>query len=313
MTLLTDRARRAVSTASLSLIVALPGCTVEPLSTALPSGTPGSSAASPSALPSASAPLASPTAPTPSASVDTGPSPVASATVYIVQPGDSLIAIASRFGVTVSQILAANPDIDDADDILAGDPITIPTQDAPSGLPRADGISDARGDLLDLQDQPTFATGAVDLTGLGARLDADTVFIELLVVAPPPSASPDVEQISYTVNIDTNDDGEPDFRLVASNTLESDLDYAATLIVLATEVASPAGSFPGSFEIDGAALRFDVLRASLGDPRRYAMAATAERRFFPGGANDPEVEAALDRAPDQQWPRANARWLEIGR
>jgi hypothetical protein len=180
-------------------------------------------------------------------------------------------------------------------------------------LPGADGISDARGDLLDPDDQPAFATGAVDLTGLGARLDAETVFIELLVVAPPPGASPDVEQITYTVNIDTTDDDEPDFRLVASNALEPDVDYAATLIDLATGLASPAGSFPGTFEIEGAALRFEVLRSVLSDPRRYAIAATAERRFYPGGIGDPEVEAAVDRAPDQQWPRANARWLEIGR
>lgn len=241
------------------------------------------------------------------------PSPVASATLYVVQPGDSLSAIATRFGVTVSQILAANPNIEDADDIRAGDPITIPTPDSPSSLPRSDGLSDARGDLLDLADQPTFATGAVDLTGLGARLDAETIFIELLVVAPPPPASPDVEQITYTVNIDTNDDGEPDFRLVASNALEPDVDYAAALTDLATDVSSPPGSFPGTFGIDGAAIRFEVFRASLGDPRSYAIAATAERRFFPGGVDDAEVEAAVDRAPDQQWPRVNARWLEIGR
>ncbi len=311
MTSVAGRFPKTASAASLMLIAALSGCTVTPVPSAVPSGSPGSSAGSPSAPASASAPTPS-TSPAPSASV-AGPSPVASATVYIVQPGDSLSAIATRFGVSVSQILAANPVIEDADDIRAGDPITIPTPDAPSSLPGSDGISDARGDLLDLEDQPTFATGAVDLTGLGARLDAETIFIELLVAAPPPAASPDVEQITYTVNIDTNDDDEPDFRLVASNTLEADVDYAAALTDLVTDVSSPPGSFPGTFAIEGQALRFEVFRASLGDPRRYAIAATAERRFFPGGVRDPEVEAAVDRAPDQQWPRANARWLEIGR
>lgn len=316
MTLVSERRHAAVA-ASLLLVVALSGCTVAPLPSAVPSavpsGTPGSSAAGPFPSPTASASPVPSTQPAPSASVGPGPSPVASATVYIVQPGDSLSAIATRFGVSVSQLLAANPDIEDADDILAGEPITIPTPDAPSSLPRSDGISDARGDLLDLEDQLTFATGAVDLTGLGARLDAETVFIELLVGAPPPAASPDVEQITYTVNIDTNDDGEPDFRLVASNALEPEADYAAALTDLAADVTSSPGNFPGTFEVDGAALRFEVFRGSLGDPRRYAIAATAERRFFPGGVGDPEVEAAVDRAPDQQWPRANARWLEIGR
>jgi len=65
--------------------------------------------------------------------------------------------------------------------------------------------------------------------------------------------------------------------------------------------------------VEGTAIRFEVLRSSLGEPRQYAIAATAERRFYPGGVDDPEVEAAVDRAPDQQWPRVNARWLEIGR
>lgn len=308
----------AASTASLMLIVILIGCTAAPPPSQSPSSspsvseTPAASGASPS--PTASSGTATPSGPSGSTKpVIPDPSPVATATAYVVEPGDSLSAIADRFGVSVGQILAANPDIEDADDIRSGDSIIIPTPDAPSSLPRADGISDAPGDLLDLDDQPTFATGAVDLTGLGARLDADTIFLELLVIAPPPALSPDVEQITYTVNIDTTDDGEPDFRLIASNALDPDADYAASFIDLATEVTSPVGSFPGTFEVAGAALRFEVLRSALGDPRQYAIAVTAERRFFPGGVDDPEVEAAVDRAPDQQWPRVNARWLEIGR
>ncbi len=305
----------AASAATLVLIVALAGCTAAPPPVPLPSGTSSVSSAGPSSSPSSapSAPASSTASPEPSGSAVPEPSPVATATAYVVQPGDSLSSIATRFGVSVGQILAANPEIENADAIRSGDRITIPTPDAPTGLPRADGISDAPGDLLDLEDQPTFATGAVDLSGLGARLDAETVFIELLVMAPPPAASPDVEQISYTINIDTTDDGEPDFRLIASNAVDPSQDYAATLTDLATDATSPAGGFPGTFEVDGAALRFEVFRSVLGDPRGYAIAATAERRFSPGGVNDPAVEAAVDRAPDQQWPRVNARWLEIGR
>ena len=309
----------AAAGACLVLVAMLTGCTATPQATQLPApspsaaGTAGASEASPSIDPSASAQATPPGPPGSTEPVIPDPSPTATATTYVVRPGDSLTSIADRFDVSVGQLLVANPEIQNADDIRSGDSIIIPTPDAPTSLPRADGISDARGDLLDLDDQPTFATGAVDLTGLGARLDADTIFLELRVGAPPPALSPDVEQIIYTVNIDTTDDGEPDFRLIASNALDATADYAASFTDLAIEVTSPVGSFPGTFEVAGAALRFGVLRSALGEPRQYAIAVTAERRFFPGGVGDPEVEAAVDRAPDQQWPRANARWLEIGR
>ncbi len=240
------------------------------------------------------------------------PSAVPTAQTYVVQPGDSLIGVAQRFGLTIDQLLAANPQIADPDQIRAGDILTIPAPGAPSGLPRANGISDPAGDLVDLGDQPTFAPGFIDIRGLGARLDPETIFIELLMVATPPAADPDIEQVEYTVNIDVDDDGEPDFRLRASNTLQPDVDYAAVLVDLTTGATTDAGAFPGTFTVVDRAVRFEVQRSFLRDARRFAIAATAERRFYPGGVTDPEVEAAVDRSPDQQWPRANPRWVEFG-
>lgn len=49
------------------------------------------------------------------------------ATVYTVRRGDTLIKIASRFGVTLSAILRANPQIKNPDRIYAGQRINIPT------------------------------------------------------------------------------------------------------------------------------------------------------------------------------------------
>lgn len=83
--------------------------------------------------------LASPTA-TPTGAPTT--SPVASATVaatagpptplvYTVKAGDTLSAIAGRFGVTVDALKTANPQIKDINKIGIGDRITIPTA-APS-------------------------------------------------------------------------------------------------------------------------------------------------------------------------------------
>lgn len=46
--------------------------------------------------------------------------------IYIVRPGDTLTSIAHRFGLTVEQILAANPQITDPNLIYPGQPICIP-------------------------------------------------------------------------------------------------------------------------------------------------------------------------------------------
>lgn len=51
--------------------------------------------------------------------------------VYVVRPGDTLFAIARRFGVTLEQLLAANPQITDPDRIFPGERINIPAA-APS-------------------------------------------------------------------------------------------------------------------------------------------------------------------------------------
>jgi LysM repeat protein len=45
---------------------------------------------------------------------------------YKVQPGDSLRRIARQFGVTVTELLAANPSIPDADHVEVGQRLVIP-------------------------------------------------------------------------------------------------------------------------------------------------------------------------------------------
>jgi nucleoid-associated protein YgaU len=57
------------------------------------------------------------------------PTPVAvpTAEIYVIKTGDTLSKVAKRFGVTLEQILAANPDIKNADKIALGQQIIIPT------------------------------------------------------------------------------------------------------------------------------------------------------------------------------------------
>jgi nucleoid-associated protein YgaU len=61
------------------------------------------------------------------------PQPSADLQTYTIKPGDNLTAIARRFGLTIEQLLAANPEITDANDIFAGQVINIPPDDF--GLP----------------------------------------------------------------------------------------------------------------------------------------------------------------------------------
>ncbi len=79
--------------------------------------------------------------PTPALSASVAPSTVASPTavptpdqiVYTVKSGDTLSTIAPRYGVTVDEILAANPTITNPNKIAPGDKIVIP-QPLPSEI-----------------------------------------------------------------------------------------------------------------------------------------------------------------------------------
>jgi LysM repeat protein len=70
----------------------------------------------------------------PSESVDPTPAPVPTPQLYVVAPGDTLSTIATRFGLTLADVLAANPQITNADRIAIGDEIIIPVP-GPTSLP----------------------------------------------------------------------------------------------------------------------------------------------------------------------------------
>jgi nucleoid-associated protein YgaU len=55
------------------------------------------------------------------------PTPAPTPQTYVVQPGDTLSKIATQFGLTLAQVLEANPQIENADTIQIGDEIIIPT------------------------------------------------------------------------------------------------------------------------------------------------------------------------------------------
>jgi LysM repeat protein len=67
------------------------------------------------------------------------------ALVYTVKAGDTLSAIAQRYGVTIAQIQSANPQIKDVNKIAVGDQITIPTPPPPSSSAAAGTGAPASG------------------------------------------------------------------------------------------------------------------------------------------------------------------------
>jgi len=89
-------------------------------------GLTGGGGASPSATPAPSASGSPASAP----SITPVPSP--SPTIYTVKAGDVLSRIAAKYGVTIAQITAANPQIKNPDKLAVGDQLVIPPVTAPA-------------------------------------------------------------------------------------------------------------------------------------------------------------------------------------
>lgn len=56
---------------------------------------------------------------------------------HVVQSGDSLFSIAEQYGVDLSDLITANPQLADPEDIDIGDVINIPSSGGPSSGPGA--------------------------------------------------------------------------------------------------------------------------------------------------------------------------------
>jgi hypothetical protein len=82
---------------------------------------------------SASAPLATPSA-------EVTPEPAPTAQIYVIKQKDTLSKVANRFGITLDELLAANPDIKDPDTISIGQQIVIPLP-AESGASPSDSAA----------------------------------------------------------------------------------------------------------------------------------------------------------------------------
>jgi LysM repeat protein len=101
------------SPTEISGVLATPSPTPEPTPTETPTGSP---------------------LPTPTLG-GSSPTPRATPFVYIVQRGDTMSNIAQAFGVTLTDLIAANPQIEDPSLIYAGNVITLPPGASPTAPP----------------------------------------------------------------------------------------------------------------------------------------------------------------------------------
>lgn len=250
--------------------------------------------------------------PTPT-SVAITPRPAPTARFYTIRQGDTLNRIARRNDLTVGQLLTANPGITDPNLIAVGQVITIPPPGAPDTSPTTGGISDARDDFQDPNEEPVFGEGYADIDGVGVRTAGRTLLITVgLTSRPPARIDPEYESLMYTVVIDTDDDGQPDYRVKYGNDGEESGALTPSLEDRGTGVIQAGEDFPGTLEVKGSTLTWTIDLDALGGGARWRLAAKAERTFFPGGRADPESEPTLDFAPNQQWPKPNPRWVELG-
>jgi LysM repeat protein len=104
------------------LLNGTPGQTTRPSFAAIPSGSPGASVVAVVPTPSVGLTIAPPTVVPTTAE----PTPAPSPKLYKIKAGDTLAKIARKNGITVQDILDANPQIPDANHIEVGQIIVIP-------------------------------------------------------------------------------------------------------------------------------------------------------------------------------------------
>ena len=105
----------------------------------LPTLLPGFFGAQPAATPAPTASSA------PSISIAPTPPPQPTPFVYTVVQGDTLSGIATKYGLTVSELLKANPQIKNENQLAIGDKLTIPVKSSSGGAVPGTGGAAASG------------------------------------------------------------------------------------------------------------------------------------------------------------------------
>lgn len=123
----------------------------------------------------------------------------AQATTYTVQPGDSLTAIAGRYGITIDALAAAN-NMTTTTRLLVGQVLTIPVAAPPAGSLGSYTVQ--RGDTL-ASIAARFRTTVQQLVSLNGIANINVVYVGQVLrvpnAAPVPAPQPQPSVTHYTV------------------------------------------------------------------------------------------------------------------
>jgi len=168
----------------------------------------------------------------PPATADPSPTPVITPTSttrpeatnrsYRVRSGDTLLTTARRFGLTIGQLMAANPSISDPDRIRVGQVLVIPPPDAPDTGPRSASFTDGSDDAVDDQERQVATPGYGDITRASAELVDDRRIRIDLTLSPPARTHDPRSRRSVRGGHRCRLRGQPDYRLMYGNDVEGE-------------------------------------------------------------------------------------------
>jgi len=133
-----------------------------------------------------------PVPPSPTPTATTTPTPTPNPQTYVVQPGDTMQAIAERFNITVDDLVAKN-DIKDPNNIFAGQKLVLPQpgervgpapsiQDSTAYVVKAGDTLYSISQLLDVS--------AEDLATLNEITEPQQLFVGRRMKIPPKRLTP---------------------------------------------------------------------------------------------------------------------------
>jgi LysM repeat protein len=239
------------------------------------------------------------------------PTPAPTPIRYRIRRGDTLAAIARRFGVPWRRIMRFNDNITDPNRIQEGQVIYIPPRGVrgPAEVPLSqDSIQDDESDGVDESGRLVQTPGYVDIHLFEARATARELTVSLTLLGVPPALSPNIEQVTYRIILDTTESGTPDWILLYGNTLASGTRYGVSLEDRRRGRTRRGQNVPGQVQVVGSTIRWRVPLNALGNPEFIRLAARAERVFQP---DRPGTRRVIDDAPRPQWPERSPQWLEI--
>ncbi len=172
-----------------------------------------------------------------SAPTATAPTPAPGYTIYVVQSGDTIASIATRFNTTATALEQANQ-ITDSTGLVPGEKLQVPAKTAtatPSQVTTATSYTVKAGDTL-AAIAARFGTTVDDLARVNQIKDVDTLAIGQ-VLNIPGKANPVPDGIALTPSV-VKQGNTLEFKITASNAVTATGTFAGTPLQFFSENGS---------------------------------------------------------------------------